>query len=100
MVFRFKFARNGEINRQQPLVHGDFAGNQGMTLSRAHHVADDLAYRPSGDHRCAGGGGALSRGPVLLPQLEKAKQSMRERRVPRAKASGFGVGAKRAQSTD
>ncbi|HAO31791.1 MAG TPA: hypothetical protein DCQ84_02410 [Candidatus Competibacteraceae bacterium] len=45
-------------------------------------------------------GVALSRGPVLLRQLETAKQSVRERRVPHAKASGFGVGAKRAQSTD
>ncbi|MCB1776931.1 MAG: SIS domain-containing protein [Candidatus Competibacteraceae bacterium] len=32
-------------------------------------------------------GVALDRGPELLPQLEKAKQSLRERRVPRHKAS-------------
>ena len=32
-------------------------------------------------------GVALSRGPGLLAQLEKAKQSLRERRVPRYKAS-------------
>ena len=31
-------------------------------------------------------GVALSRGPGLLAKLEKAKQSLRERRVPRQKA--------------
>lgn len=37
-------------------------------------------------------GVALSRGPGLLAQLEKAKQSLRERRVPRHKASVGGTG--------
>lgn len=40
-------------------------------------------------------GVALSRGPGLLGQLEKAKQSLRERRVPRHKAGGLGDKAHR-----
>lgn len=37
-------------------------------------------------------GVALARGPKLLAQLEKAKQSLRERRVPRRKASALEAG--------
>lgn len=37
-------------------------------------------------------GVALSRGPGLLARLEKAKQSLRERRVPRHKASAWASG--------
>jgi RpiR family carbohydrate utilization transcriptional regulator len=36
-------------------------------------------------------GVALSRGPQLLPQLERAKQSLRERRVPRGKKGNSGA---------
>ncbi len=36
-------------------------------------------------------GVALSRGPGLLSRLEKAKQSLRERRVPRHKANVAGA---------
>ena len=42
-------------------------------------------------------GVALSRGPGLLAQLEKAKQSLRERRVPRQKA-GMAAGISRRGS--
>jgi RpiR family carbohydrate utilization transcriptional regulator len=37
-------------------------------------------------------GVALSRGPGLLARLEKAKQSLRERRVPRHKAGASRTG--------
>lgn len=37
-------------------------------------------------------GVALSRGPEWLGRLEKAKQSVRERRVPRHRAGGYGAG--------
>ncbi len=40
-------------------------------------------------------GVALSRGPGLLAKLEKAKQSLRERRVPRHKANASGVDSAR-----
>ena len=43
-------------------------------------------------------GVALDRGPELLAQLEKAKQSLRERRVPRHKAGGQVHGARRGAS--
>jgi RpiR family carbohydrate utilization transcriptional regulator len=44
-------------------------------------------------------GVALSRGPGLLAQLEKAKQSLRERRVPRQKASIAGTGGETVVET-
>ncbi len=39
-------------------------------------------------------GVALSRGPGLLARLEKAKQSLRERRVPRHKGNVGGAGGR------